>query len=185
MELNSQSLHVFFVISLSLSLRPPLNLPPSLSLSSRQRGIERGWCFNHGRGAHCDVQPPLGSLIVSGQAGSADHPASGMANDSQWGRRRQRCFMYRVCVCWGAEYSGSACAHACKHIMEHRINNAQSLITAALSQIKASSSHRHTTPVATSVKHQVLLVHSECRHVHTGNYCNTVSQWFPLVLGSL
>lgn len=74
---KTQSLHIF------------------CALSSYQSCIERGWCFNHGRRAHCDVQPPLGSLIVPGQPGSADHPASGMANDSH----RSLTHAASVCLC--------------------------------------------------------------------------------------
>lgn len=90
MELNSKSLHIFLFFFF---------FSPSVFSPGRQRGIERGWCFNHGRGAHCDVRPPLGSLIVSGQAGSADHPASGMANDSHSATAThiERCLF--VCVC--------------------------------------------------------------------------------------
>lgn len=125
-----------------LSIPSAFLCPPS----SRQRCIESGWCFNHGRRAHCDVQPPLGSLIVSGQAGSADHPASGMANDSQWGRKTEMLHIQSsvyycrfVCACArvGDEHNHSPCGHACKRIMDHRINCTYSLITT--SQIKANT----------------------------------------------
>lgn len=69
------------------------------------------------------MRPPLGSLIVSGQAGSADHPASGMANDSRRARvgreRRDAAHIEALSVAGCVCTCVATHAYACKHIMKH------------------------------------------------------------------